>query len=151
MGGKEQMGLFFPPPPVFFFMYFKSPYSKKGIDSAYDHHRGFGFVLKTDWFSQALFLLLLFLLCDPQKNFTASLKKTEIRGWNVVTAKEALFSAGTLPASFDEPSRIASVSLYFTPIGLNFRTCSGWHVGVRGRLYSILGFEPPSRTVRHRL
>lgn len=34
--------------PVFFFMYFESPYSKKGIDSAYNRHRGFGFVLKTD-------------------------------------------------------------------------------------------------------
>lgn len=35
----------------------------------------------------------------------------------MVTAKEALFSAGTLPASLDEPSRISSISLYFTPIG----------------------------------
>lgn len=35
----------------------------------------------------------------------------------MVTAKEALFSAGTLPATLDEPSRISSISLYFTPIG----------------------------------
>lgn len=150
MGGKEQMGL--SPPPVFFFMYFKSPYSKKGIDSAYDHHRGFGFVLKTDWFSQALFLLLLFLLCDPQKNFTASLKKTEIRGWNMVTAKEALFSAGTLPACVFRRTLTHRLRFFvFHSNRPNFRTCSGWHVGVRGRLYSVLGFEPPSRTVRYGL
>lgn len=40
----------------------------------------------------------------------------------MVTAKEALYSAGTLPASLDEPSRGSSISLYFCSIGRVFIT-----------------------------
>lgn len=40
-----------------------------------------------------------------------------MRGGNTASAKEALFSAATLPASLDEPSRVSSTSLYFSPTG----------------------------------
>lgn len=80
--------------------------------------------------------------CVIRKKLYSLIKKTEIQGWIVVTAKEALCSAGTLPASLDELSCVSSVFLYFAPNRTNFSTCWGRLVGVRERLYSSPLFEP---------